>query len=164
MALRVKREFCSEPPVMLTVFAVYGGVIDVLLAMIPWFVIRGLLLERREKFGLSLAMSLGFITGIVVIFRAFHQLRKIDNNYRTSASMVYAMTLPHEVSLTLVNRLPHFHVHLPIPRTVRHPCRAIHPNVPRPLRQSQEYSGYPHQLSGRHYPLSLDAFTTLLPR
>ncbi|KAL2265062.1 hypothetical protein VTJ83DRAFT_7572 [Remersonia thermophila] len=60
---------------------VYGGVIDVLLALIPWFVIKGLLLETREKIGLSVAMSMGFITGIVVIFRAFFQLKKIDNNF-----------------------------------------------------------------------------------
>lgn len=62
----------------------YGGVIDVLLALFPWFIIRKLLLETREKIGLSLAMSLGAITGIIVIFRAFFQFRAIDNNYRGS--------------------------------------------------------------------------------
>jgi hypothetical protein len=62
---------------------VYGGVIDVLLALFPWFIIRKLLLETREKWGLTLAMSLGAITGTIVIFRAFYQLKEIDNNYRT---------------------------------------------------------------------------------
>ena len=61
----------------------YGGVIDVLLALFPWFIIRKLLLETREKVGLTLAMSLGAITGTIVIFRAFLQFRAIDNNYRT---------------------------------------------------------------------------------
>jgi hypothetical protein len=61
---------------------VYGGVIDVLLALFPWFIIRNLLLETREKLGLTLAMSLGAITGTIVIFRAFFQLKRTDNNYR----------------------------------------------------------------------------------
>ncbi len=65
----------------------YGGVIDVLLALFPWFIIRNLLLDRREKIGLTLAMSLGAITGTIVIFRAFFQLKKTDNNYRTSLTI-----------------------------------------------------------------------------
>ena len=64
----------------------YGGVIDVLLALFPWFIIRNLLLDTREKIGLTLAMSLGAITGTIVIFRAFFQLKKTDNNYRTSTT------------------------------------------------------------------------------
>lgn len=71
----------------LTLCLVYGGVIDFLLALMPWFVIRNLLLGTREKLGLTLAMSLGAMTGIIVIFRAFYQLRKIDNDYRRSSTM-----------------------------------------------------------------------------
>ena len=65
----------------------YGGVIDVLLALFPWFIIRNLLLDRREKIGLTLAMSLGAITGTIVIFRAFFQLKKTDNNYSMSPTI-----------------------------------------------------------------------------
>ena len=65
----------------------YGGVIDVLLALCPWFIIRNLLLDRREKVGLTLAMSLGAITGTIVIFRAFYQLQKTDNNYCKSPTI-----------------------------------------------------------------------------
>ncbi|KAL2126171.1 hypothetical protein VTI74DRAFT_1552 [Chaetomium olivicolor] len=60
---------------------VYGGVIDVVLALFPWFVIRKLLLETREKIGLTIAMSLGAISGAIVIFRTFFQLRKMDNDF-----------------------------------------------------------------------------------
>jgi hypothetical protein len=69
----------------LTLCLVYGGVIDVLLALFPWFIIQKLLLETREKVGLSVAMSLGAVNGAIVIFRAFFQLKKTDNNYRTSS-------------------------------------------------------------------------------
>lgn len=53
-----------------------------LLALFPWFIVRNLLLNIREKIGLTFAMSLGAITGSIVIFRAFFQLKKTDNNYR----------------------------------------------------------------------------------
>lgn len=63
----------------------YGGVIDVLLALVPWFVIRKLLLGLREKIGLSVAMSLGALTGAIVILRAFYQFNVGDNTFRTPA-------------------------------------------------------------------------------
>lgn len=66
----------------------YGGVIDVLLALFPWFIIRKLLLDTKEKIGLTLAMSMGAITGTVVIFRAFFQLKRTDNNYRMSSGHI----------------------------------------------------------------------------
>ncbi|KFX87403.1 hypothetical protein V490_08264 [Pseudogymnoascus sp. VKM F-3557] len=53
---------------------VYGGVIDIFLALCPWFVIRKLLLQTREKIGLAIAMGLGILTGVIVILRAFFQL------------------------------------------------------------------------------------------
>ncbi|KAK4098445.1 hypothetical protein N658DRAFT_488495 [Parathielavia hyrcaniae] len=66
---------------------VYGGVIDVMLALFPWFIIRKLLLDTREKLGLTFAMSLGAITGTVVIFRTFFTLRDVDNDYHTLVFM-----------------------------------------------------------------------------
>lgn len=70
----------------------YGGVIDVLLALVPWFIIRKLLLETREKIGLTVAMSMGAITGGIVVFRAFFQYRKIDNNYRMPLSLLRSLS------------------------------------------------------------------------
>ncbi len=64
----------------------YGGVIDVLLALFPFFIIRSLMLDVREKIALTLAMSMGAITGTIVIFRAFYQLKQLDNNFRMPRS------------------------------------------------------------------------------
>lgn len=59
----------------------YGGVVDVLLALFPWIVVRKLQLETREKVGLSVAMSLGAITGVVVVLRQFFQFVQGDFNF-----------------------------------------------------------------------------------
>jgi hypothetical protein len=58
-----------------------GGIIDVMLALLPWFVLRNLQLGRREKIGLGAAMSLGAITGVIVIMRTFYQFVQGDYNY-----------------------------------------------------------------------------------
>jgi len=88
---------------------VYGGVIDVLLALFPWFIIRKLLLETREKIGLTLAMSLGAITGTIVIFRAFYQLRSIDNNYHFMVFMSIFNFLEPGVTI-IAQAIPMFRV------------------------------------------------------
>ncbi|KAF3351746.1 hypothetical protein VD0002_g9730 [Verticillium dahliae] len=43
----------------------YSGAMDVLLAMLPWRMIWGLELTRREKLGVLIAMSMGVFAGIV---------------------------------------------------------------------------------------------------
>ncbi len=73
----------------LTRMAVYGGVIDVLLALFPFFIIRNLLLDLREKIALTFAMSIGAVTGTIVIFRAFYQLKQLDNDFGTSLFPLY---------------------------------------------------------------------------
>ncbi|KAH6842382.1 hypothetical protein B0I37DRAFT_196371 [Chaetomium sp. MPI-CAGE-AT-0009] len=88
---------------------VYGGVIDVLLALFPWFVIRKLLLETREKWGLTLAMSLGALTGTIVIFRAFYQLREMDNNYHFMVFMSIFNFLEPGVTI-IAQAIPMFRV------------------------------------------------------
>jgi hypothetical protein len=88
---------------------VYGGVIDVLLALFPWFIIRKLLLETREKWGLTLAMSLGAITGTIVIFRAFYQLKEIDNNYHFMVFMSIFNFLEPGVTI-IAQAIPMFRV------------------------------------------------------
>ncbi len=44
------------------------------------------MLDVREKIALTLAMSMGAITGTIVIFRAFYQLKQLDNNFRMPRS------------------------------------------------------------------------------
>ncbi|KAK3898115.1 hypothetical protein C8A05DRAFT_19247 [Staphylotrichum tortipilum] len=88
---------------------VYGGVIDVLLALFPFFIIRKLLLDTREKLGLTFAMSMGIVTGAIVIFRAFFQLKKTDNNYHFMIFMAIFNFLEPAVTI-IAQAIPMFRV------------------------------------------------------
>ncbi|KAK4446318.1 hypothetical protein QBC34DRAFT_331839, partial [Podospora aff. communis PSN243] len=59
----------------------YMGVCDILLALFPFFVVRKLQLQTREKVGLTIAMSLGAITGVFVVIRVFLQVVQGDFNF-----------------------------------------------------------------------------------
>ncbi|KXX75763.1 hypothetical protein MMYC01_207809 [Madurella mycetomatis] len=88
---------------------VYGGVIDILLALFPWFVIRNLLLETREKIGLTVAMSLGALTGTIVILRVFFQLVPKDNDYHFMMFMAIFNYLEPAVTI-IAQTIPMFRV------------------------------------------------------
>jgi hypothetical protein len=62
-------------------FIVYGGAMDVLLALCPWLLIRKLSLRTEEKVGITICMSLGSMTGVVVILRAILNLRAMQDRY-----------------------------------------------------------------------------------
>ncbi|KFX97120.1 hypothetical protein O988_05019 [Pseudogymnoascus sp. VKM F-3808] len=97
---------------------VYGGVIDISLALCPWFVIRKLLLQKREKIGLAIAMGLGILTGTIVILRAFFQFIQIDNTYHFMVFMSIFNFLEPAVSI-IAQTIPMFRVLF---------IRAIHTN------------------------------------
>ncbi|KAI8294148.1 hypothetical protein K4K59_005299 [Colletotrichum sp. SAR11_240] len=48
-----------------TFTASYSGAMDIVLAILPWKIIWGLSMTKKEKFGVSLAMSMGVFAGIV---------------------------------------------------------------------------------------------------
>jgi hypothetical protein len=39
----------------------YSGTLDIILALLPWFIIMRLTMTRREKFGVAFAMSMGVL-------------------------------------------------------------------------------------------------------
>ncbi|VUC25086.1 unnamed protein product [Clonostachys rosea] len=50
--------------------AYYSAILDFVLAFLPWKILMGLTMRRREKLGVALAMSLGAIAGICAIVKA----------------------------------------------------------------------------------------------
>ncbi|KAK4031415.1 hypothetical protein C8A01DRAFT_51494 [Parachaetomium inaequale] len=87
----------------------YGGVIDILLALLPMFIVRNLKLETKEKIGLTVAMGLGALTGATTVLRTFLQLVQGDYNYDF---MVYVSIFSFlEPSVTIVAQaIPIFRV------------------------------------------------------
>ncbi|KAK4165502.1 hypothetical protein QBC43DRAFT_30369 [Cladorrhinum sp. PSN259] len=110
--LRPAHSVCFELPVLRYLggsFMGSGGVIDVLLAFLPWLVLRKLQLVRREKIGLSVAMSLGALTGIIVIMRTFFQFVQGDYNYNYMVFMLLFNFL--EPAMTIIAQtIPIFRV------------------------------------------------------
>ncbi|KAF3018957.1 hypothetical protein E8E14_011972 [Neopestalotiopsis sp. 37M] len=56
---------------------VYGGIMDVVLSLYPWMIVRNLQLQNRERLGVAIAMGLGAITGVIVILRSILQFKKL---------------------------------------------------------------------------------------
>ncbi|KAK9419907.1 hypothetical protein SUNI508_06913 [Seiridium unicorne] len=50
--------------------AYYSALLDFVLAFIPWKILMGMVMLRREKFGVAVAMSLGSVAGICGIVKA----------------------------------------------------------------------------------------------
>lgn len=44
-----------------SVYAVYSGLMDVVLAILPWCLIWDLHMQRKEKIGIGIAMSMGLL-------------------------------------------------------------------------------------------------------
>jgi hypothetical protein len=54
--------------------SVWSGVMDILLALLPWKMLRGLQMVRREKVGVGLAMSLGVFAGATAFVKVSYYM------------------------------------------------------------------------------------------
>lgn len=131
-----------------------GGIIDVVLALLPWVVLRKLQLVKREKIGLSVAMSLGAITGVIVIMRNFFQFVQGDYTYGTPPPPPISSCLPLEQRLTspLPRRLHGLHAPLQLPRARLHHHRPDHPHLPRPHQPRQARHAAVQEFGRAHAP------------
>ncbi|KAK2766813.1 hypothetical protein FQN54_006127 [Arachnomyces sp. PD_36] len=50
----------------------YSGAQDFVLALLPWIIIWGLQMKKKEKFGIALAMSMGIFAGASSIVKTIH--------------------------------------------------------------------------------------------
>ncbi|KAK9791753.1 putative Integral membrane protein [Seiridium cardinale] len=104
---------CLNEPAIRTLFItpiVYGGIMDVLLSMFPWFIVRKLQLEKQERLGVAVAMGLGALTGIIVILRAALQYKRLVGRFgRHTYSMAIFNTLEPSITVIL-QTIPIFRV------------------------------------------------------
>ncbi|KAL2166460.1 hypothetical protein VTG60DRAFT_2744 [Thermothelomyces hinnuleus] len=81
--------------------AVYSGVMDIILAVVPWKIIWTLTMNRKEKVGVMVAMSMGIFAGITSIIK-ITQLPSISNATFTEATTQLVILGAAESAITIV--------------------------------------------------------------
>ncbi|CAJ2502230.1 Uu.00g096240.m01.CDS01 [Anthostomella pinea] len=81
--------------------AVYSSVCDLILAMIPWFIVVNLQMQRSEKIGVGMAMSIGVFAACTGIVRAVTlvKLRNQDFSYNGGDIVIWSIV---EISVTVI--------------------------------------------------------------
>ncbi|KAN0098841.1 hypothetical protein V8E51_014504 [Hyaloscypha variabilis] len=85
----------------------YSGCIDILLALAPWKIVWNLRMERKEKYGVALAMSMGVFAGGAGITKSFYLPEVVTGDFSfdglsfvcwaqaESAICIIAASIPH---------------------------------------------------------------------
>ncbi|KAL2194023.1 hypothetical protein P885DRAFT_43908 [Corynascus similis CBS 632.67] len=81
--------------------AVYSGAMDIVLAILPWKIIWTLTMNRKEKVGVMVAMSMGIFAGITSIVK-ITQLPSISNATFTEATTQLVILAAAESAITIV--------------------------------------------------------------
>ncbi|KAG9258741.1 uncharacterized protein F5Z01DRAFT_632809 [Emericellopsis atlantica] len=79
----------------------YSGIMDLVLATIPWIILKDLQIKRREKIGIAIAMSLGVIAAITAFIKCNKQkiLASSDFTLEGGELIIWAST---EISATII--------------------------------------------------------------
>lgn len=77
----------------------YSSLVDIMLAMMPWPLIWGLQMKKKEKLGIALAMSLGVFAGITAIMKTVAIPGMVKGDF-TCESFVIPQFLIHVRLLT----------------------------------------------------------------
>ncbi|KAH6663969.1 hypothetical protein F5X68DRAFT_251174 [Plectosphaerella plurivora] len=81
--------------------AIFSGVMDIVLALLPWKLLWKLQMQLKEKMGVALAMSMGIFAGITGIIKASKRLSFSDPDFTFNAAefLVWAVA---EISVTIM--------------------------------------------------------------
>ncbi|KAM0807745.1 hypothetical protein AB5N19_08085 [Seiridium cardinale] len=94
--------FDIEITIRFSVFAAaYSAAMDWILAFVPWAVIMGLNMRRKEKIGVAVCMSLGFIAGATSIIRCI-KLPLLESDDFTFRSGQLAIWTVAEIATTIM--------------------------------------------------------------
>ncbi|KAK9417008.1 putative Integral membrane protein [Seiridium unicorne] len=103
---------CLNESAIRTLFTtpiVYGGIMDLLLSLFPWFIVRKLQLEKQERLGVAVAMGLGALTGIIVILRSALQYKRLVGRFDSLVFLQIFNTLEPSITVIL-QTIPIFRV------------------------------------------------------
>ncbi|KAK3313244.1 hypothetical protein B0H66DRAFT_484600 [Apodospora peruviana] len=81
--------------------AVYSGAMDIVLAFVPWKIIWTLTMNRKEKFGVLVAMSMGVFAGVTSIIK-ITQLPSISNSGFTESTTQLVILATAESAITIM--------------------------------------------------------------
>ncbi|KAK4458968.1 hypothetical protein QBC42DRAFT_254821 [Cladorrhinum samala] len=81
--------------------AVYSGATDIILALVPWKLIWPLTINRKEKCGVLVAMSMGVFAGITSIIK-ITQLPSISNSSFTESTTQLMILAAAEGAITII--------------------------------------------------------------
>ncbi|KAI1758234.1 hypothetical protein F4782DRAFT_477099 [Xylaria castorea] len=70
-----------------TFVAGYSGVMDILLALLPWKIIWNMNMSRKERFGAICAMSLGILAGTISLVKIYAVTGTIQSNLNSSIQL-----------------------------------------------------------------------------
>ncbi|KAL1838031.1 hypothetical protein VTJ49DRAFT_3125 [Mycothermus thermophilus] len=81
--------------------AVYSGIMDIALAIVPWKIISILTMNRKEKLGVMMAMSMGIFAGITSFIK-ITQLPSISNSTFTESTSLLVILGAAESAITIM--------------------------------------------------------------
>ncbi|KAI0438217.1 hypothetical protein F4803DRAFT_535784 [Xylaria telfairii] len=67
--------------------AAYSGVMDILLALLPWKIIWNMNMSKKERFGAMCAMSLGFLAGTISLVKIYALTGTLQFNLNSSIQL-----------------------------------------------------------------------------
>ncbi|KAK2036257.1 hypothetical protein LZ31DRAFT_571489 [Colletotrichum somersetense] len=88
----------QDSVVMAMVSNGYSALVDFILSLLPWAIMRGLGMKRHERIGVAIAMSLGIIAGLVGVIKVVKILtvaEGADIPYRLSLLFIWAQAEPN---------------------------------------------------------------------
>ncbi|KAI3330041.1 hypothetical protein F4824DRAFT_480413 [Ustulina deusta] len=68
--------------------AAYSGVMDILLALLPWKIIWNMDMSRKERVGATCAMSLGLFAGVIALAKVYALIGTFQGNLNSSIQLV----------------------------------------------------------------------------
>ncbi|KXX74856.1 hypothetical protein MMYC01_206697 [Madurella mycetomatis] len=81
--------------------AVYSGAMDIVLAILPWKIIWTLTMNKKEKFGVLVAMSMGIFAGVTSIIK-ITQLPSISDSTFTESATELVILAAAEGAITII--------------------------------------------------------------
>ncbi|KAI0186637.1 hypothetical protein EV127DRAFT_167226 [Xylaria flabelliformis] len=83
-----------------TFVAAYSGIMDILLALLPWKIIWNMNMSRKERFGAICAMSLGILAGTISLIKIFALTGTIQSDLNSSIQLTILSIA--ETSITIM--------------------------------------------------------------